>query len=281
VSLSPAPTCSSQQAEQAGSELADIRRETGRREVKSEHDADSRLPQSQARIPAQHKYRRREQQRHRQGYRQTITSSPVADRFGWGGWRSVVLECSPCLPAGPAATGDAFRARVGTIADLRPTRAHWPGMAADQAILDSVITSLSVETASSFPRGVRGSTTAPVPSAPGNPRVPWRVTLAYSRGRVARLAFLGYLSLLVFIAVSSGWNRPALSHLIIDWDAGRGLFICGLSARGLFSRRTLLCPCRRRDLRVIPRSPMPRVPTKRVHRSRRHESVPFRDRADC
>ena len=42
------------QAEQALRDVRDVRREAGRGEVESEHDAGNRVPQAKARVPAQH-----------------------------------------------------------------------------------------------------------------------------------------------------------------------------------------------------------------------------------
>jgi hypothetical protein len=127
--------------------------------------------------------------------RVTVKHSPpfqARGQFRAGRLGSAVLECPPRLAAGPAGTGNAFRARIRAIPGQCTARAHLPGMTAGQPVSDSVITSLQMRTACSFPGSGQGSTTAPVPSAPGNPRVPWRATLTYSRGRVARPHFLLY-----------------------------------------------------------------------------------------
>jgi hypothetical protein len=77
LSFLPSPS-GLEKAEQALRELFDVWREAGRGEVESKDYANSRVPEFQARVPAQHEYRHAEQQRHRQCHRQSITFSPCA-----------------------------------------------------------------------------------------------------------------------------------------------------------------------------------------------------------
>ena len=52
-------------AEQAGCYLADVRREAGRREVEAQHDAGSRVPHLQGRVPAQQDYHHAKREHYR------------------------------------------------------------------------------------------------------------------------------------------------------------------------------------------------------------------------
>ena len=62
------------QPDKARYELADVRCETGRREEESQQDANQRMQQAQAGIPAQDKHHNGQDEQHRQGYGQEITS---------------------------------------------------------------------------------------------------------------------------------------------------------------------------------------------------------------
>jgi hypothetical protein len=91
---------------------------------------------------------------------------------GEAGYGLAVLVGPPRLPAGPAGTPSAFQAHTGPIRGECTTRAHWPGMKARQP--KSVNPDHLLIRANCPPsRGpYEGTTTAPVPSAPGNPRFP-------------------------------------------------------------------------------------------------------------
>jgi hypothetical protein len=57
-------------------ELGNVRREAGRGEIESQDYADRGVPYFQARVFAQQEYHRAAQQRHGNGYRQSITPFP-------------------------------------------------------------------------------------------------------------------------------------------------------------------------------------------------------------
>jgi hypothetical protein len=96
-----------EQPDKTGYEPVNVRRETGRREEEPEQDADQRMQDTQAGVPAQDKYRDGQHDQGRYCYRQRITSFPVRAA---GNATSVVTESAPRLTARPPDTIGALNA---------------------------------------------------------------------------------------------------------------------------------------------------------------------------
>ena len=176
-----------QQVEQAAGYLADIGCQAGRREVESQHDADSCLPQTQARVFTQQEYHRAQCGNHRECYRQSITSLP----FLFGDAPLVF----PAIPRTRAATCGEPSGTVRHICHRRPCRpwpvrrTRTPGRTGSRSVGESaLITSLHVQVEPPSGERPMRSTTAPGTIGTGEPCSLPGHPFSIRVGRVARVS---------------------------------------------------------------------------------------------
>jgi len=109
-----------------------VRCQAGRREVEPEQDADQRMHNAQAGIPDQDEHHGGQNEQHRQGYGQEITSSPLPATGKRQGSYETVAETATRLTTRPAATCNALHAGQRAVLGQRATRTRLALTAAGQ-----------------------------------------------------------------------------------------------------------------------------------------------------
>jgi hypothetical protein len=158
-------TCLLEHAEQAGCYLGDVRREAGRREVETQHDADSRVPHAKGRVPAQQDYHHAKSEHYRQGYRR-CQSPPLHHPATMTRGRLPHVSRCPRMPATPCGVTSGNARCTSHTRSCRPSPARRKRTSGRYGIrpggVSASITSPSVQVGP--PSGVFAvrTTTAPV-----------------------------------------------------------------------------------------------------------------------